>query len=109
MFAFIRQEIARAAAATTTSPSPPSPHRLAGKNDASGRSSGGRVSVDGGFPGSNPGGGGGGDEGALLSGKRDVVLSKLPQLMELNKVRHNSSLVFFVTRTPLGTLPPPGE
>lgn len=73
MFGFIRQEIALAAAATApgagaAAAPPPVGAKNNGEGEGEGESGGGdAVEVE-------------------LADKRDVVLSKLPQLMELNKV-----------------------
>lgn len=66
MFGFIRQEIARAATATSA-------QGAAAPSPVDANKSGERESE-------------GGDAEVELADKRDVVLSKLPQLMELNKV-----------------------
>eukprot|EP00752_Nemacystus_decipiens_P007971 g7124.t1 len=71
VFGFIRQEIARAAAATTTAAAgtvAPSPVGANENEKGEGERSGGGDSAE-----------------AELADKRDVVLSKLPQLMGLNK------------------------
>lgn len=69
MFGFVRQEIARAAATAATAAAGAAPSPVGPKKSGQG-----------------DGESGGADAEAELADKRDVVLSKLPQLMELNKV-----------------------
>ncbi|CAN0540196.1 unnamed protein product, partial [Ectocarpus sp. 12 AP-2014] len=71
VFGFIRQEIARAATAAAPSPGNSSSKPRQAKHG------------DGSHPGTH--GGGEEEDKELLSQKRDVVLEKLPQLMELDK------------------------
>lgn len=71
VFGFVRQEIARAAAAATAAAGGAAPSPVAPKKSGEGKSESES---------------GGGNAEVELADKRDVVLSKLPQLMELNKV-----------------------